>query len=119
MGKKTKSVVVTMCVLILLIFFGCTAVQDVITPCYIEPDAGAYAGKDELTSFMPFTSLWDAENVDRQVDDTHKIKQVELTRLLEDDTFTYSFLKDLSLIHIHKLKNFNELYSHRQAPLVS
>lgn len=96
--KIGKGLVTLVCVIGLVVIFGCAAMMDAVTPCFIEPDAIIYA--DEVpTSFMPFTSLWDAERIDYKMNYVHILNQKALERLMEDDNLEYSFLIDKSVIH--------------------
>ena len=64
MKKKLNILIVTVCIVVVAIFFGCASIQDVVTPCYIPPEILKSAGADvPLIKFMPYTSLFDARYV--------------------------------------------------------
>lgn len=66
MNKKQKILTVLM-VVALALLFGCSAVQDVITPAYVNENAAEWA--DTTTKlFMPYTTLFDAKRVGRAID---------------------------------------------------
>ena len=82
-----KKILGTIVGLILVTLLGCSALLDVITPCFISPDAIDYAGTEPKT-FMPFTSLWDSERIVRLVDWEWQKKQLK-----------YGFIKKISQLH--------------------
>ncbi len=66
MNKKQKTLTVLM-VMGLAVMFGCSAVQDVITPTYVDEEAADWADTTPKL-FMPYTTLWDAKRVGRAID---------------------------------------------------
>ncbi len=72
---------------VLLALLGCSAMLDAITPCYIPPMLIEYA-KAEPTTFMPYTTLFDLQRLDRLVKWEFQKEQIE-----------YGFIKELSQIH--------------------
>jgi len=96
MNKKQK-LLVGFLVLFVVAVFGCSAMQDVITPAYIDKGAIEYSG-EEPTMFTPYTSLWDLQRIERSVDYNHFNLQKEAARLAEDDSGRYSYLKQAMLI---------------------
>jgi len=104
MKKWIKTLIITVSTLSLVLFFGCSMFQDVVTPCYIEPDTIVYAD-EEATSFLPYTSLFDAERIDVRMDYAHQVNQLDLTRLIEDDSLLYSHLKGIQTPHIFAAKD--------------
>jgi hypothetical protein len=93
-----KTITVTIVTLSLIALFGCSAMMDAVTPTFIEPEAAAYADANS-TSFMPFTTLWDAERVISKMDYSHQLNQLLLLRQAEDDDIRYGFLKDAQVGH--------------------
>jgi len=87
-----KKVIIWVCILGLTIILGCSSFQDAVTPCYISPAALEYADV-EPTTFLPFTTLFDARRVDFRVDFVHTVNQTT-------DRLKYEFLKGLSAFHI-------------------
>lgn len=94
MNKWLKRLIVSVCTIGLIIMIGCSAVQDAITPAYILPEAAVYADVNDTSEFMPYTTLWDLNNLDRRLDFAHQANQNVLGRMLEDDNLEYAFLKD-------------------------
>ena len=66
MNKKQKTLTVLM-VMGLAIMFGCSAIQDVITPTYVNEKAAEWAGVP-TKMLMPYTTLWDAKRVGMAID---------------------------------------------------
>ncbi len=66
MNKKQKTLTVLM-VMGLAVMFGCSAIQDVLTPTYVNEEAAAWA--DVPTKLlMPYTTLFDAKRVGVAID---------------------------------------------------
>ena len=107
MNKKLETLIVGVIALVLITFFGCSAMQDAITPCHIEPDAIEYS-KEKPTSFVPFTTIWDAERVNYRVDYVHQLTQIACARMAEDDVLKVNFIKDKSTIHLAGAREFQE-----------
>ena len=70
-----------------VLLLGCSAVLDAVTPCYIPPDT-IKSADTEPTTFMPFTTLWDSQRIDRLIDLKYQRRQLE-----------YFFRKKVSNIH--------------------
>ena len=66
MNKKQKTLTILM-VMGLAVMFGCSAVQDVITPTFISEDAAEWAG-EPTKLLMPYTTLYDAKRIGRAID---------------------------------------------------
>lgn len=92
MSKKIQTIIVSVSVLGLAVFLGCAAVQDAIIPCYIFPATLDYA-QAEPTTFLPFTTLFDAKRVEMQLDYRHQLNQIK-------DKLHYGFLKSVGKVHI-------------------
>ncbi|KKM08284.1 hypothetical protein LCGC14_1725370 [marine sediment metagenome] len=90
--EKFQTILVSASILGLAIMFGCAAFQDAIVPCYISPDALDYADAN-ATTFLPWTTLFDARRIDRFMDFRHLWIQAE-------DNLQYNFLKGLNAFHI-------------------
>lgn len=108
MGKWLNRIVVALIGAIVVLFVGCSAMMDGVTPCYIDEDAGTYAQEPNLTSFLPYTSLWDAKRIEARMEYAHTLNQLELLRLAEDDDITYSFLKGQHTINIKNAEEFRD-----------
>lgn len=75
MNKKQKILTAFM-VIALALFFGCSAVQDVLTPTYVNEEAAEWA--DTPTKLlMPYTTLFDAKRVGRAIDFKLTIQKIE------------------------------------------
>lgn len=116
MTKWIKRITVTVSALVLIVLFGCSAVMDAVTPCYIEPEAIRYADANP-TSFMPFTTLWDAHRIDSMMGYKHILNQVEKNRLLEDDDMKYSFLKNVQAVHKQGAQALQETVFSPEGPI--
>ncbi len=76
MNKKLKSLIVGICILALVVMFGCSSFQDVITPTYISEDAAAWV--DTPTKLlMPYTTLFDAKRINRAIDFKLTIERIK------------------------------------------
>ncbi len=49
------------------VMFGCSAVQDIITPAVVSQEAAEWADTTPK-SFMPYTTLWDAKRIGSAID---------------------------------------------------
>jgi hypothetical protein len=66
MSKKQKLLTVIM-VMGLAVMFGCSALQEIITPTYVSKEAAEWANTTSKL-FMPYTTLWDAKRVGAAID---------------------------------------------------
>lgn len=98
MSNKLQTVIVAVSIFGLAVFIGCSSVQDGITPCYISPAALDYADTNG-TTFMPFTTLWDAKRIDAKMEFVHLSNQVQ-------DKMLYGYLKGVNSFHIEASKEF-------------
>ena len=96
MNKKQK-ILVGVLVLFLVAVFGCAAVQNAVTPQYINPEVGEYTG-ESMTSWMPWTTIWDGDRLAAKMTFLHEANLIELTRAAEDDTKYYGFLNDALIL---------------------
>jgi len=116
MSNKIKVILVAISATMLIAFFGCAAFQDALTPAYIEPEAAEYA-KTEKMSFMPYTTLLDADRVGKRMAYVHKLTQLGLARDIEDDVIRYGFLNDIHLAHIQNAQAFQSQVFSVDSPL--
>ena len=91
MKKFGKSFIGLMLVVGLLAIFGCSMVKDVVTPCHIDEEAINYSGV-EPTSYVPYTSVYDAHRVLAYIDFNHTALQLQYARLAQDDKLQHNFL---------------------------
>lgn len=91
--KFLKAFLVFLFATVILVFVGCTGFQDILTPCHISEDALEYSGQ-EATSYMPFTSVWDAKRIRAYLNFNHIQYQNACERLKQDDSLTHAFLLD-------------------------
>ena len=75
MNKKQKTLTVLM-VMGLAVMFGCSAIQDIITPTYVDKDAAVWADTTPKL-FMPYTTLWDAKRLGRAIDYKLTIEKIK------------------------------------------
>ena len=66
MNKKQKTLTVLM-VMGLAVMFGCSAVQNILTPTYVNEEAAEWAGVSTKL-LMPYTTLFDAKRVGQAID---------------------------------------------------
>lgn len=116
MKKLIKTFVVGIATILLVAMFGCAALMNLATPCYIDEDVITYANEKPV-SFLPFTTLWDAERVDNKFDYVHLITQIDLRRQIEDDVVYYDYLKDLQNRHTASAREFQKTLFTPEGPV--
>lgn len=90
MKKFSKALVTLICVIGLVVMFGCAGLQDVITPCHIDENAITYS-RQEPTSYLPWTTVFDAERIRAYMNFTHLDYQKTLKDILAGDNLLYDF----------------------------
>lgn len=90
---KIQKVVIGLSVLLLVALIGCTSFQSAFAPMYIDPDVGEYTG-EEMTSWFPWTSIWDGDRLMKKMIFLHTATLLELERAAEDEISHVSFLTD-------------------------
>jgi len=75
MNKKQKTLTVLM-VMGLAVMFGCSAIQDVLTPTFVDENAAAWANTTTRL-LMPYTTLFDAKRVGRAIDYKLTIEKIK------------------------------------------
>lgn len=88
--NKIQKTLVAAIGLFLVGLFGCSAFQDAITPCHIDPDCAAYADAN-VPMLLPWTTVTDAKYVNKKMEYVHSIGQLEYNYLKENMT---SYLAD-------------------------
>lgn len=94
MKKLLQTIIITLAGLISLVFIGCTLVQDGIVPCYVDPNAAAYAD-EPLTSIMPWTTIADAKRIESKMDYVYETKKLG-----------YVYFKDNMAFHLLNSEQF-------------
>jgi len=107
MKRLLQRLAIGISAILLVAMFGCAALMNLATPCYIDEDVIGYA-EEEPKSFLPFTTLWDAQRVDNKFDYMHLITQIHLQRQLEDDDIYYDFLKEKQRKYMASAKEFQK-----------
>ena len=106
MKKFTKALVTLVCVVGLVIVFGCAGLQDLVIPCHINEDVIEYSG-EEPTSYLPWTTVFDAERIKAYTDFEHNDLQRYYQVLINQDDMKYNFLigrVDLSIADARQLQ---------------
>lgn len=98
-----KKLLVTLITILLFVMLGCAALQDEVTPCYVEGKVADYV-KDadpnySVKMWLPFTTLGDSKRLKSYFDYQHIENQVSLSRLMEDDNRFYDFATDRFSLH--------------------
>lgn len=91
--KFFKTLLVTLFVILVLAFVGCSGLQDAFTPCYVDPAGIKYSGQP-ATSFMPWTTVLDAKRIKAYMNFVHVQYQNACDRLKKDDKLRHAFLLD-------------------------
>ncbi len=93
MKKLGKGIVTLVCVvgLVAILTGGCF--QDLMTPCHINPDVIEYS-EQEATSYLPWTTVFDAERIKSYTDYKHVDFQAFYDNAKALDRREYIFLTD-------------------------
>jgi len=94
MKRLGKALVMLVCVLGLIVMFGCAAFQDLATPTHIDQQAIEYPIGFKPTSYLPWTTLWDAQRLRKEILYRHDCLQRVYVRLQEDDTAVVTHILD-------------------------
>lgn len=86
-----RSIVMLICVVGLVTVFTAGCLQDLMTPNHINPDAIKYSGQ-EATSYVPWTTVFDAERIKAYMDFEHLDTQKFYDELKAQDSRQYDFL---------------------------
>lgn len=107
--KWYEKVLMVVCVVVLGLLIGCASFQNAVTPAWIDKTAIDYVADINVPCDVPklwWTSISDAETVNKLLDYSHDQRQVVLNRAKEDDLAWYSLVKDQ---HATNLTNAYEL----------
>jgi hypothetical protein len=107
MKKLLQKITIGIAAILLLAMFGCAAFRDIATPSYIEEDMIVYA-EEEPTSFLPWTTLWDAERIEAKFDFMHLMNQIRWQRQIEDDVMFVDFIKNAQAKHTASAKELQK-----------
>lgn len=107
MKKFGKGLLGLVLVVGLLAMFGCSLVQDTITPCHVGEEAIEYAGI-KGTSYVPWTTVFDAKRVRGYMNFNHVQYQTTYDRAKQDDTLRYTFISDGLNVHIADATAFQQ-----------
>ena len=112
-----RKVIIVLAGILAVALVGCSAMMDAVTPCVIEPGIIDYSGIDDASQFLPFTTLWDAERIDRAADHCHLVNQTSIARKIEDDTIRYDFLKKINTLNIANARQLEESIFSAESPV--
>ena len=101
---------------ILVTVLGCSAWMEGGTPAYIDPAAIEYS-KAEPTVFTPYTSLWDARRIRREMNFQYFTKKVQAARNIEDIDMRHRHLDDAMQIHIASAEELRDTLFSPTGPL--
>lgn len=95
--KMLRGIAIGFMMVLFVVMLGCSSIQNGIIPCNIDPANGEYAG-EKMTSWMPWTTIWDSDRLAAKMKFLHEANLIELERAAEDDTRYYGFLKDAMIL---------------------
>jgi len=99
MRKKTQTIIITVSIFLLAAFVGCSMFQDGVIPCYVEPEAIKYTAENP-TTWLPFTTLFDAKRIQKKAEYIHLMTLLELDRKKEDENLLYAPIADGLVVNI-------------------
>ena len=88
---------------------GCASIQKLAVPCYIPPASIEYADTN-ATSFLPWTTYWDAERIN------YKLDYIYLYNRTTAD-LKYNFLKKQTVLHMKVAENLQQTLFSPEGPL--
>lgn len=91
MFSKAQNYIAGFAIFLLIVILGCASFQAALTPCYISKAAAKYA-KTKTTSIFPWTTLFDAQRVEMNLDYVHTMNQIT-------DTLKYEYHKGITRFH--------------------
>jgi hypothetical protein len=100
MWKRINNIFVGIVTLVLIIFLGCATVQDAITPCVINPELLADVN-DTGMSFVPFTTVYDADRVLRKYDYLYNLEKFTID-------LRYGYLRDDQMLNLTSARQFQQ-----------
>lgn len=107
--KKTLLTLIASVILVTVL--GCSAWMEGVVPTYCDPPAIEYS-KTKPKVFTPYTSLWDARRIKREMEFMHLSEQTRIARDMEDDQMRYRHLNDAMQTNIASAEELrNTLFS--------
>lgn len=88
-----QKLLVLVSTIVLVTVLGCSAWMDGLTPVFIDPAAIVYSEASPKV-FTPYTSLWDARRIQREMNYQHYTKKVAAIRNIEDVDTRHKYLND-------------------------
>ncbi len=116
MKRIGKGLILTICIVGLLALFGCSMVQDIATPCHIDKIAFDY-GKVEPTSYLPWTTVYDAKRVLKHINYIHQQLQLTYERMKVDDNLRHAFLTGTLELNIADAVQFQQKVFNPAGPI--
>lgn len=105
-----SKLVIPFLVLVLVAMFGAGCFQELLIPTYTEPQAIKYGGEETTggKSFLPWTTLWDARRIARQMKYQHGLVVKGLVRQIEDDADAYNYIRKQHVLNIQAAEDFKD-----------
>lgn len=113
---KLQKMLVLVCSVLLVTVLGCSSWMDGLTPTFIEPGILEYADS-KPTIFTPYTSLWDAKRVLRDLDYRFVTSQTKLARSLEDNDTHYKHMRKIMKVNIASSEELRDTLFSPAGPL--
>ncbi len=107
MKKFLKGLVTLVCIVGLVIIFGCASFQDLATPAHINEHVIEYSGQP-ATSYLPWTTIFDAERIKAYTDHKHLRIQKWYDELKAQDARQYSFLTERIDVGINNARQLQQ-----------
>lgn len=103
----SKGLVTLVCIIGLVIMFGCAGLQDLVVPCHIDENVIEYSGQ-EATSYLPWTTVFDAERIKSYMDYNHIDLQHYYKCEIEKDTMKYNFYSSIHNLDISDARQLQQ-----------
>ncbi len=95
-GRIYEITLLILAMIFLTLLIGCAALQNAVTPAYVDKPALKYIQDQNIPCDVPrfwWMSISDAETVDKLLDYSHDQRQVMFERAKEDDRSWYAIVK--------------------------
>jgi len=103
--NKLEKIITILVVTFLVVFLGCSAAQDSIFPCYINPEAQAFADAN-VPLLAPWTTITDAEYVEARMGYVNAAQQLK-----------YGYLRADLLTHLARANEIKSVVFSPESPL--